>query len=104
MSPPKWYQSSHYGGAGGAVGRRRPARAGSREHVSIFWGPAAQAGLRRPGRAGPISGWEAAVAVPAADGSHTEKRKMTVSERSIPALTAALRDWLGGRLAPLHPV
>ena len=44
------------------------------------------------------------MAVPAADGSHTEKRKMTVSERSIPALTAALRDWLAGRLAPLHPV
>jgi aminoglycoside phosphotransferase (APT) family kinase protein len=44
------------------------------------------------------------VAVPAADGSHTEKRKMTVSERSIPALTAALRDWLAGRLAPLRPV
>jgi len=44
------------------------------------------------------------VAVPAADGSHTEKRKMTVSERSIPALTAALREWLAGRLAPDRPV
>jgi aminoglycoside phosphotransferase (APT) family kinase protein len=40
------------------------------------------------------------VAVPAADGSHTEKRKMTVSERSIPWLTAALQEWLSGRLAP----
>jgi aminoglycoside phosphotransferase (APT) family kinase protein len=50
-----------------------------------------------------MSGWEAAVAVPAADGSHTEKRKMTVSERTIPALTAALREWLAGRLAPDRP-
>jgi aminoglycoside phosphotransferase (APT) family kinase protein len=31
---------------------------------------------------------------PAADQSHTEKRKMTVSERSIPALTAALQHWI----------
>ncbi|MGH3301228.1 MAG: phosphotransferase family protein [Streptosporangiaceae bacterium] len=31
---------------------------------------------------------------PAADQSHNEKRKMTVSERSIPALTAALQQWL----------
>jgi aminoglycoside phosphotransferase (APT) family kinase protein len=31
---------------------------------------------------------------PAADQSHTEKRKMTVSERNIPALTAALQQWL----------
>ena len=31
---------------------------------------------------------------PAADQSHTEKRKMTVSERSIPALTEALQRWL----------
>jgi aminoglycoside phosphotransferase (APT) family kinase protein len=38
------------------------------------------------------------VAVPeAADPSPGEKRKMTVSERSIPALTAALQDWLAGR-------
>ena len=43
------------------------------------------------------------MAVPAADGSHTEKRKMTVSERSIPVLTAALREWLSGRLAPDRP-
>jgi hypothetical protein len=43
------------------------------------------------------------VAVPAADGSHTEKRKMTVSERSIPVLTAALQEWLSGRLAPARP-
>ena len=34
---------------------------------------------------------------PAADQSHTEKRKMTVSERSIPALTAALQRWLGAQ-------
>jgi aminoglycoside phosphotransferase (APT) family kinase protein len=32
--------------------------------------------------------------VPAADQSHTEKRKMTVSERNIPAMTAALQAWL----------
>jgi len=44
------------------------------------------------------------VAVPAADGSHTEKRKMTVSERSIPVLTTALQEWLSGRLAPARPV
>ncbi len=31
---------------------------------------------------------------PAADQSHTEKRKMTVTERNIPALTAALQEWL----------
>jgi aminoglycoside phosphotransferase (APT) family kinase protein len=37
------------------------------------------------------------VAIPAADRSHGEKRKMTVSERSIPALTAALQDWLARR-------
>jgi aminoglycoside phosphotransferase (APT) family kinase protein len=43
------------------------------------------------------------VAVPAADGSHTEKRKMTVSERTIPALTAALQQWLAGRLRPACP-
>jgi len=34
-----------------------------------------------------------------ADQSHSEKKKMTVSERSIPALTAALQDWLAGRSA-----
>lgn len=34
---------------------------------------------------------------PAEDQSHTEKRKMTVSERSIPALTAALQQWLTGQ-------
>ena len=39
------------------------------------------------------------MAVPAADGSRSEKRKMTVSERSLPALTAALQDWLAGRSA-----
>jgi len=39
------------------------------------------------------------VAVPAADRPHGEKRKMTVSERSIPVLTAALQDWLAGRSA-----
>jgi len=43
------------------------------------------------------------VAVPAADGSHTEKRKMTVSERTIPALTTALQEWLASRLAPARP-
>ena len=32
-----------------------------------------------------------------ADQSHSEKRKMTVSERSVPALTAALQDWLAGQ-------
>jgi aminoglycoside phosphotransferase (APT) family kinase protein len=36
---------------------------------------------------------------PAADGSPTEKKKMTVSERSIGALTAALQEWLAGRSA-----
>ena len=34
---------------------------------------------------------------PAEDQSHTEKRKMTVSERSIPALTVALQQWLTGQ-------
>ncbi len=34
---------------------------------------------------------------PTADQSHSEKRKMTVSERSIGALTTALQDWLAGR-------
>jgi aminoglycoside phosphotransferase (APT) family kinase protein len=37
------------------------------------------------------------MSVPAPDGSHTEKRKMTVSERSVTALTAALQAWLAGR-------
>ena len=36
---------------------------------------------------------------PAADQSHTEKRKMTVSERSIPALTVALQRWLADQSA-----
>jgi aminoglycoside phosphotransferase (APT) family kinase protein len=41
----------------------------------------------------------------AADRSHTEKRKMTVSERSIGALTAGLQDWLASRSArPGRPV
>src|SRR5258708_29740445 len=35
----------------------------------------------------------------AADRSHSEKLKMTVSERSIGALTVALQDWLAGRSA-----
>lgn len=35
----------------------------------------------------------------AADQSHSEKRKMTVSERSVAALAAALQDWLDGRAA-----
>jgi aminoglycoside phosphotransferase (APT) family kinase protein len=39
------------------------------------------------------------MAIPEDDRSHGEKRKMTVSERSIPALTAALQDWLAGRAA-----
>ena len=39
------------------------------------------------------------MAIPEDDRSHGEKRKMTVSERSIPALTAALQDWLAGRVA-----
>jgi aminoglycoside phosphotransferase (APT) family kinase protein len=39
------------------------------------------------------------VAVPEGDRSHGEKLKMTVSERSIPALTAALQDWLASRSA-----
>jgi aminoglycoside phosphotransferase (APT) family kinase protein len=34
------------------------------------------------------------VTVPEADQSHSEKRKMTVSERDIPGLTAALQQWL----------
>jgi len=34
-----------------------------------------------------------------ADRSHSEKIKMTVSERSIPALTVALREWLASRSA-----
>ena len=33
------------------------------------------------------------------DRPHGEKRKMTVSERTVPALTAALQDWLAGRVA-----
>jgi aminoglycoside phosphotransferase (APT) family kinase protein len=41
------------------------------------------------------------VGAPAADPSHSEIRKMTVTERSIPALTAALQDWLASRAA--HP-
>jgi aminoglycoside phosphotransferase (APT) family kinase protein len=36
------------------------------------------------------------VGAPAADPSRSEIRKMTVTERSIPALTAALQDWLAG--------
>ena len=39
------------------------------------------------------------MAVPEDDRSHGEKRRMTVSERSLPALTAALQDWLAGRAA-----
>jgi aminoglycoside phosphotransferase (APT) family kinase protein len=34
-----------------------------------------------------------------ADRSHGEQRKMTVSERTIPALAAALQEWLAGRRA-----
>ena len=36
---------------------------------------------------------------PAADQSHSEKRKMTVSERSIPALTGALQHWIAAQSA-----
>jgi aminoglycoside phosphotransferase (APT) family kinase protein len=36
---------------------------------------------------------------PAADQSPVEKRKMTVSERSIPALTAGLQQWIGAQSA-----
>src|SRR5260221_68613 len=39
----------------------------------------------------------------AADRSHSEKLKMTVSERSIGALTVALQDWLAGRSAGPAP-
>ncbi|HTS97409.1 MAG TPA: phosphotransferase family protein [Streptosporangiaceae bacterium] len=39
------------------------------------------------------------MAAAAADRPPGEKRKMTVSERSIPALTAALQDWLASRSA-----
>jgi aminoglycoside phosphotransferase (APT) family kinase protein len=40
----------------------------------------------------------------AADRSHGEKRKMTVSERSVPALAAALQDWLAaGPAGPGQP-
>jgi aminoglycoside phosphotransferase (APT) family kinase protein len=35
----------------------------------------------------------------AADRSHSERKKMTVSERSVSALTAGLQDWLAGRSA-----
>jgi aminoglycoside phosphotransferase (APT) family kinase protein len=35
----------------------------------------------------------------AAGRSHGEKRKMTVSERTVPALAAALQEWLAGRPA-----
>jgi aminoglycoside phosphotransferase (APT) family kinase protein len=35
----------------------------------------------------------------AADRSHSEKRKMTVSERTVPALAAALQEWLADRPA-----
>ena len=38
-----------------------------------------------------------------ADRSHGEKIKMTVSERSIPALTAALQEWLASRSAGPGP-
>jgi aminoglycoside phosphotransferase (APT) family kinase protein len=45
------------------------------------------------------------MAASAADRSHGEKRKMTVSERTVPALTAALQEWLAGRVAgPGRPV
>jgi aminoglycoside phosphotransferase (APT) family kinase protein len=42
---------------------------------------------------------EAAMTASEADRSHGEKIKMTVSERSIPALTAALQEWLASRSA-----
>jgi len=35
----------------------------------------------------------------AADGAQAEKKKMTVSERDIGALTRGLQDWLAGRSA-----
>ena len=39
------------------------------------------------------------------DRPHGEKRKMTVSERTVPALTTALQEWLAGRVAgPGRPV
>jgi aminoglycoside phosphotransferase (APT) family kinase protein len=42
---------------------------------------------------------------PEADRSHSEIHKMTVTERSIPALTAALQDWLASRSArPGRPI
>src|SRR5215472_15957330 len=36
---------------------------------------------------------------PAADEAHAEKKKMTVSERDVGALTRGLEDWLAGRSA-----
>jgi len=36
---------------------------------------------------------------PAADQSHSEQKKMTVSERNVGALARALEDWLAGRSA-----
>ncbi|HEY1698417.1 MAG TPA: phosphotransferase family protein [Trebonia sp.] len=40
----------------------------------------------------------------ASDRPHGEKRKMTVSERSVPALTAALQEWLTERVGGLPVV
>jgi aminoglycoside phosphotransferase (APT) family kinase protein len=39
----------------------------------------------------------------ASSGSHGEKRKMTVSERSVEALSAALQDWLAANVAAGQP-
>jgi aminoglycoside phosphotransferase (APT) family kinase protein len=39
------------------------------------------------------------MAVPPAERPHSEKRKLTVSERSVAMLTAALQDWLDARPA-----
>jgi aminoglycoside phosphotransferase (APT) family kinase protein len=45
------------------------------------------------------------MAAPAAGRPRSAKRTMTVSQRSIPALAAALQDWLAGRsAAPAAPV
>jgi aminoglycoside phosphotransferase (APT) family kinase protein len=46
-----------------------------------------------------MSGEEAAMTAPPAQQPHGERRKLTVSERSMDVLTAALQDWLDARSA-----
>jgi aminoglycoside phosphotransferase (APT) family kinase protein len=46
-----------------------------------------------------MSGEEAAMTAPPTQQPHGERRKLTVSERSMDGLTAALQDWLNARSA-----